>query len=86
MPPTAPEPSQNRSRRPLGRPRLDRDFVAIHDALNERRDEPGIVARVAREFEVSRGWLYKWFATTLDDLSGTPAEDEEEPESTDLSD
>ena len=66
----------------LGRPRLDRDFVAIRDALNERRDEPGVVARVAREFDVSRAWLYKWIIPTHDGLSGTPAGNEEESEST----
>ena len=52
---TAQEADQIRTGRPLGRPWLDRDFVAIRDALNESRAEPGVVARVARKFEVSRG-------------------------------
>jgi hypothetical protein len=83
--PTALEASQNKTSRPLGRPRLDRDFTAICDALVEGRDEPGVVARVAREFDVSLAWLYKWIIPTLDDLLGNPAGNEEESESANAS-
>ena len=77
-----PQAGWKRSGKPTGRLRLDRDFMAIRDALTERRDEPGVVARMAREFEVSRGWLQKWIIPILESLSGTPAEDGRESEST----
>jgi len=50
--------SEPRSR-PKGRPPLERDFVAIRDRRNELDGVPGAVSQVAREFDASRGWLYK---------------------------
>lgn len=45
--------------RPIGRPPLDVDFVAICDALRGRLEERGSIAEVGRRFGVSRGWIYK---------------------------
>ena len=47
-----------RSGRPIGRPRAKRDFSTIYDALYGRSGEPGLVTKVAREFGVSRTWIY----------------------------
>ena len=44
-----------RSGRPTGHPRLDVDLMAVCEALRHRREEPGAVSHVAREFGVSRG-------------------------------
>ena len=48
-----------RSGRPIGRPRAERDFGTIYDTLLGRAGEPGLVAKIAREFGVSRSWLYR---------------------------
>ena len=63
-----------RSGRPIGHPRLDVDFVAVCKALRHRREEPGAVSHVAREFGVSRGWLYKWVVPALDGVTNPPPE------------
>ena len=46
-----------RSGRPIGRPRLSVDFLALAGAYQARRGEVGLITRLAEEFEVSRGWL-----------------------------
>lgn len=48
-----------KSGKAIGRPALDRDLMAICDALRERLGDPGAVTQVARRFKVSRGWVYK---------------------------
>ena len=53
------EPRSGRQVRPTGRPRLVVDFVAIRDRLDELAGVPGAISKVAREFSVSRAWLYK---------------------------
>ena len=72
------------SGKPIGRPRLNVDFVAIRDALCRRQNEPGVVTKVAREFQVSRDWLYKWVIPVLDAVINTPSQngDRAEPGST----
>ena len=52
-------PRSGRQVRPTGRPRLVVDFVAIRDRLDELAGVPGAVSKVAREFSVSRAWMYK---------------------------
>ena len=61
-----------KSGKPIGRPTLDRDFVTICDILRERRHEPGAIAAVAREFAVSRAWLYKWILPVIDGVTNPP--------------
>ena len=39
--------------------RAERDFSTIYDTLLGRAGEPGLVAKIAREFGVSRSWLYR---------------------------
>ena len=73
-----------KSGRPIGRPRLSVDFMAICDALRGRSRKPGAVARVAREFGVSRGWLYKWVIPTLDGVTNTLAENGDQAKAQDL--
>ena len=53
------EPRSGRPARPKGRPPLLVDFVAIRDRLDELVGIPGAVSKVAREFGVSRAWLYR---------------------------
>jgi len=47
-----------RSGRPIGRPRLDRQVQTICDAMRERLGRRGAIASVARDYGVSRAWLY----------------------------
>ena len=47
-----------RSGRSIGRPRAQRDFSTIYDAMLNRAGEPGLVTNIAREYGVSRTWLY----------------------------
>ena len=48
-----------KSGRPIGRPRLEVDFVTICDAVRAGGNEPGGITAVAKEFGVSRAWIYK---------------------------
>lgn len=43
-----------------GRPRAQVDFVSICDSLRDRISERGAIKRVALEYGVSPGWVYKW--------------------------
>jgi len=45
------------SGRPIGRPRLDADFMTICDALYRRQNEPGVIINKNKKFIVSRGWM-----------------------------
>ena len=47
-----------RSGRSIGRPRAQRDFSTIYDAMLDRVGEPGLISKIAREYGVSRTWLY----------------------------
>ena len=42
------------------------DFMAIHDALSRRRNEPGAITNVAKNFNVSRGRISRHVPPTLD--------------------
>ena len=57
-----------KSGRPIGRPKSHVDFMAICDAVRTRENEPGMITKVAREFQVSRGWVYKWVLSALDSV------------------
>ena len=47
-----------KSGRAIGRPRAKKDLTAIYDAMISRDGEPGLASNIAREFGVSRTWLY----------------------------
>jgi len=50
---------RKRPKAPEGRPKLNITPSTVCDALRSYAGERGAVARVAREFGVSRGWVYK---------------------------
>ena len=53
------EPRSERPARPRGHPPLVVDFMAISNRLSELEGVPGSISKVAREFSVSRAWLYR---------------------------
>ena len=48
-----------RSGRSIGRPRAQRDFMTIYDTMQSRAGERGLVSKIAKEYGVSRAWLYR---------------------------
>ena len=72
-----------KSGKPIGRPRLDVDFVAVCDALRRDWGEPGAISRTARQFGVSRAWLYKWVIPAVQDVTNTPPDSSPRPVSED---
>ena len=53
------------NRRPKGRPGYIRDVVRIRERLTELEGIPGGVTLVAKEFNISLGWLYKHLRSAI---------------------
>ena len=50
--------------------------MAVCDALLARQNEPGAISQVARDFNVSRAWIYKNILPALDSVTNTPPEND----------